>query len=69
LARRFAPRPDGRRVRGGFDGVVSSDEEAACLLPVVISELVTGWSGWLAALRFEAQINGWLDERAARLTG
>jgi hypothetical protein len=46
----------------GFDGVVGSDEEAACLLPVVISELVTGLERLVGRAEVEAQINGWLDE-------
>ena len=30
-----------RRDKEGYDQVVGTDEEAACLLPVVISELIT----------------------------
>jgi hypothetical protein len=58
-----------RRDQEGFDSIVGSDEEAAVLLPVVIDELVSALERLVGPDELERQIDGWLDERAARLTG
>ena len=51
-----------RSSRRGFDSVVGSDEEAACLLPVVISELVTGLERSVGRAEVEPQITvGWMS--------
>jgi hypothetical protein len=53
----------------GFDGVVGSDEEAAVLLPVVIGELVSALERLVGPDKVARQVDEWLDQRAARLTG
>jgi hypothetical protein len=58
-----------RRDKEGFDGLLGDDEEAAEILPVVIGELVTGLDRLVGRAEVEAQVHGWLDERAARFGG
>jgi hypothetical protein len=58
-----------RRDQEGFDGVVGSDEEAAVLLPIVIGELISALERLVGPDEVERQVDAWLSERAARLTG
>jgi hypothetical protein len=58
-----------RRDQDGFDAVVGSDEEAATLLPVCISELCTGLERLVGPDELSRQVDEWLEVRAARLAG
>ena len=58
-----------RSSRRGFDSVVGSDEEAACLLPVAIDELITALERLVGRDEVHKQVDAWLDERRTRLAG
>jgi len=55
------------RDKAGFDAVVSSDEEAAVLLPVVISELASALEHLTSPQQLRREVSAWLDEHRARL--
>jgi hypothetical protein len=57
------------RDQEGFDAVVGSDEEAACLLPVVIGELITALERLVGRDEVHKQVDAWLDVRRTRLAG
>jgi hypothetical protein len=57
------------RDQEGFDAVVGSDEEAACLLPVAIDELITALERLVGRDEVHKQVDAWLDERRTRLAG
>ena len=50
----------------GFDGAVSSDEEAAVLLPIVIGAITERLVGQHDVHK---QVDGWLNARRTRLAG
>ena len=58
-----------RRDKEGFDGAVGSDEEAACLLPIVIVVLITALERLVGPDEVARQIDGWLEERGTRVAG
>jgi hypothetical protein len=55
------------RDKEGFNAVIGSDEEAAVLLPVVISELTTALEHLTSPRQLRQEMSSWLDEHCARL--
>ena len=53
----------------GFDAVVGPDEDAAVLLPVVISELVSALERRVGRDEVHRQVDEWLEVRRQRLAG
>jgi hypothetical protein len=55
------------RDKQGWDAVVGSDEEAAVLLPICISELCTALERLTGPADLRHQVSSWLDEHRRRL--
>jgi hypothetical protein len=49
------------RDKAGFDAVVGTDEETACLLPVVIGELCGALERLVGLGDLRLQVGAWLD--------